>query len=71
MFLIMRMNIMMACVIAVTRAHLVWRSHLEVNHLHRGECYEDWDCPWDRACHYGHCRDPCTGACGYGANCRV
>ena len=58
-------------VLTVARAHLVWRGHHEVNHLHRGECVEDWDCPRDRACHLGHCRDLCTGACGYQANCRV
>lgn len=61
----------MMAVVTVTRAHLVWRGHHEVNHLHRGECVEDWDCPRDRACHHGLCRDPCTGACGYQANCRV
>ena len=66
----LRMTIMMA-VMTVTRAHLVWRNNLEVNHLHRGECDQDWECPRDRVCRYGHCRDPCTGACGYQANCRV
>lgn len=37
----------------------------------RPECVLNSDCPWDRACINNKCRDPCPGACGLNAECRV
>ena len=36
-----------------------------------GECDLDSHCSYSLACHNNYCRDPCIGACGYNANCRV
>ena len=36
-----------------------------------GECDLDSHCSYSTACHNNYCRDPCIGACGYNANCRV
>ncbi|KAL1140438.1 hypothetical protein AAG570_000370 [Ranatra chinensis] len=35
------------------------------------QCITDDDCPLEEACMGHRCRDPCQGACGFGANCRV
>jgi hypothetical protein len=35
------------------------------------QCYTDEDCPWESACMGYRCRDPCPGACGILASCRV
>lgn len=35
------------------------------------ECTIDEDCSFNRACVGYRCRDPCPGACGIGASCRV
>lgn len=35
------------------------------------QCSTDDDCPWELACMGYKCRDPCPGACGFGATCRV
>lgn len=35
------------------------------------ECQLDNDCPLDKACIGFKCYDPCPGACGHGAHCRV
>lgn len=35
------------------------------------ECQLDDDCSNDKACLGFRCRDPCPGACGFGAECRV
>ena len=63
--------LVICCLVDVTFTHNVWFHNMRVDHLHRGECREDWDCDQDQACHYYVCRDPCIGACGYGANCKV
>ena len=36
-----------------------------------GECDLDSHCSYSLACYNNYCRDPCIGACGYNANCRV
>merc|ERR1712198_678394 len=36
-----------------------------------GQCLEDRDCSYSTACYNTYCRDPCIGACGYNANCKV
>lgn len=36
-----------------------------------GECTKDSECPRDKACLGYRCRDPCPGACGINAHCRV
>ena len=36
-----------------------------------GECDLDSHCSYSTACYNNYCRDPCIGACGYNANCRV
>lgn len=38
---------------------------------HGYECQVDDDCPLDKACMGFKCHDPCPGACGHGASCRV
>lgn len=38
---------------------------------HGYECQVDANCPHDKACMGFKCYDPCPGACGQGANCRV
>lgn len=38
---------------------------------HGYECQVDADCPASKACMGFRCYDPCPGACGHGANCRV
>lgn len=35
------------------------------------ECRTDDDCPWDKSCLGWKCLNPCPGACGIGADCRV
>lgn len=37
----------------------------------RPECIQDLECPHNRACSNKKCIDPCTGACGIRAECRV
>ncbi|XP_067015307.2 adhesive plaque matrix protein 2 [Anabrus simplex] len=38
----------------------------------RPECYTHSECPTSKpTCFYGKCMDPCKGACGQNANCRV
>lgn len=37
----------------------------------RPECVTNFDCSNDKACINQHCRDPCPGACGLNAECRV
>ena len=39
--------------------------------LYQGECQFDTDCSYYQACRYSYCENPCTGACGYLANCKV
>ena len=36
-----------------------------------GECDLDSHCSYSTACYKNYCRDPCIGACGYNANCKV
>ena len=36
-----------------------------------GECDLDSHCSYSLACYNNYCRDPCIGACGYNANCKV
>lgn len=38
---------------------------------HSHECIVDDDCPINKACVGYKCRDPCPGACGVGAYCRI
>lgn len=38
---------------------------------HGFECRTNNDCPNDKTCMGYKCHDPCPGACGYGADCRV
>ena len=40
-------------------------------HYHGVECELDSHCSYSTACYSGYCRNPCAGACGYNANCRV
>lgn len=37
----------------------------------RPECLADSDCPLQLACIRNKCTDPCTGVCGYNAECYV
>lgn len=37
----------------------------------RPECLADSDCSTSRACIRSHCRDPCEGTCGIGAECET
>ena len=37
----------------------------------RPECMINSDCPRDKSCRNQKCIDPCAGACGYNAICRV
>lgn len=37
----------------------------------RPECLADSDCSPTRACLRSHCRDPCQGTCGVGADCET
>lgn len=37
----------------------------------RPECVLNTDCPWDKSCQNNKCRNPCSGACGSNAECRV
>lgn len=37
----------------------------------RPECLADSDCPLQLACVRNKCTDPCTGVCGYNAECYV
>ena len=36
-----------------------------------GECTYDSDCSYTTACYANYCRNPCAGACGTRANCKV
>lgn len=42
-----------------------------LSHCHRVECQIDDDCANHKSCLNNNCVDPCAGACGVGANCRV
>jgi len=35
------------------------------------ECTTNDDCSWDKSCLGYKCTDPCPGACGVGASCKV
>lgn len=37
----------------------------------RPECVQNSDCYWDKACVNYKCVDPCSGACGLNAECKV
>lgn len=37
----------------------------------RPECVQNSECAWDKACVNNKCRNPCVGACGLHADCKV
>ena len=63
---------MIGIIILVVSTSALARPHHyhDVGHYH-GECQYDYDCSYYQACRYGYCENPCTGACGYKANCKV
>ena len=51
------------------RYHPYYHSYHSYHYY--GECELDSHCSSSLACSNYYCRDPCIGACGYNANCRV
>jgi len=45
--------------------------HPYYGYRYYGECDLDSHCSYSLACYNNYCRDPCIGACGYNANCKV
>lgn len=42
-----------------------------LSHCSRDECFDNVECRGDLACKNGRCVNPCSGACGSGANCEA
>ena len=62
---------LLASVSSLPKAHYD-RYHPYYHSYHYyGECDLDSHCSSSLACQNYYCRDPCVGACGYNANCRV